>query len=109
MAVAGDYSRRVPGFAGTIAVDVVGAECLRHERRWHDNDLDVVIRDNTAGDEPVAQLVVVTGMRVHDRQAERPAARAPSLFDHRPQCRAGDDRVEIGAGACCLHPFPQRV
>ena len=84
--------RRVPGLADAVAVDAAGAERIGHQRRRHDDDLDVAVGIDAAGGEPVAQLVVVA--RNADERPQSAAVRQAVL------ARSSMHRLQRRAGAC---------
>src|SRR5438105_2753381 len=69
------HSNAVPGFTNAKAVNLTGPQCI-NEKRWrYDDQPNISIRINAARGEPIAQLIVVTGERIHHRKGEwlRPA------------------------------------
>ena len=100
---AGIDRRAVPGLADAIAVDTAGGECVGHQRRRQDDDLDRPVRIDAARGEPIAQLVIVPRMRVDHAEAQF-ARRAVDHLRERPAHRA---RGEIIGGARRLHALPE--
>ena len=88
----------VPRLADAIAVDAARAERIGHQRRRHDDDLDIAVGVDAAGGKPVAQFVIVPRMRMHDAQSGAPAARpARAAATTAFSARAGAAGIEIGA------------
>src|SRR4051794_2913676 len=64
------HSNTVPRFTNAKAVNLTSSQCINEKRRRYDDEPNISIRINAARGEPVAQLIVVTGERIHHRKGE---------------------------------------
>ena len=84
----------VPRLADAEAIDLPGAHRIRQERRRNHDQPHVAVRVDAHRGEPVAQLIVVAGERIHHAERERLVSAARARFDDasRAPCLARADR-----------------
>src|SRR3569623_183342 len=61
----------IPRLADAIALDRAAAQGVEHQRRRHNDDLDIARRVDAAGRQPIAKLVVMSRVGVDDSEPQR--------------------------------------
>ena len=102
------HGQAVPGFTHAEAIDLAAAQRIDQQRRRQHHQPDVVIRVDAAGDEPVAQLVVVARERKHHRQRQLGLASRGARLEHAAQHPGATGSVHVLGSTCSLHLLPQR-
>src|SRR6185437_7528095 len=78
----GADSNTVPGLADAETVDLTGTQGIHEKRRRNHDETNVAARIDSRGRQPVAQLVVVTGERIHHGESQWLQMGAVASLDH---------------------------
>ena len=102
------------GFSSTSPLPLIDAKAARglilaaFPRRLR-FCLDIALRIDAAGRQPVAQLVVVGGEGVHYTKHQPALPARPPQGDHRAQCMTSRVRIAcLDLWRSCAHRLPER-